>query len=144
MPQSFDLRSAAKSDFEFCWPIYRDTMRPLFEPPTDWRENDHVRTVEKALAHDGSSIIRSEGSDAGWLHVTENGQVIGVKQFLVVPALRNKGIGTGFLEWMKERADRKRKDLTVELMAASRARALLERMGFKAVPGTGRMVTMRY
>ena len=62
----------------------------------------------------------------------------------IVPQMRNRGIGTDFLEWMKGRADRKRKDLTVELMAASRARALLERMGFKPVPGTGRMVTMRY
>ena len=38
----------------------------------------------------------------------------------------------------------KHKDLTVEMMANSPARRLLERLAFKAVPGTGRLVTMRY
>lgn len=141
MPPAVDLRPAAKSDLDFCWPIYRDTLKPLTE---DWREADHHRIVERALGDSGSSILRSEGSDAGWLHVEENGQIIRLRQFLVVPALRNRGIGTGFLTWMKDRADRKRKDLNVELLANSDARRLLERMGFKPVPGTGRMVTMRY
>ena len=144
MPQSFALRPATKADFEFCWPIYHDAVRPLMEPPTDWHEPDHRRIVERALADTGSSILRSQETDAGWLYVTENSQVINVKQLLVVPYLRNRGIGTGFLEWMKGRADRKHKDLTVELMATSAASRLLERLGFRIVPGTGRILVMRY
>jgi GNAT superfamily N-acetyltransferase len=144
MPLSFELRRAGKSDFDFCWPIYRDAVRPLIEAPADWREPDQRRIVERALADAGSSILRSEGADAGWLHVAETRQVIELKQFLVVPTMRNRGLGTRFLDWMKERADRKRKDLTVELMTNSPARPLLDRLGFKAVPSSGRTVTMRY
>jgi GNAT superfamily N-acetyltransferase len=144
MPSSFDLRPAGKADLAFCWPIYRDTMRPLMAAPDDWHEDQQRRVVERALVDPGASILSSAGAEAGWLHVTENGQIIALKQLLIVPALRNRGLGTNVLGWMKERADRKRKDFTVELLAESPARRLLERLDFKAVPGTGRMVVMRY
>ena len=144
MPASFDLRPAAKADFAFCWPIYRDALQPLTQPPGEWREPDQRRIVERALAHAGASILRSEGADAGWLHVEETGQVIQLKQLVLVPAMRNRGLGTSFLDWMKERADRKRKDLNAELMTNSPARHLLERLGFKAVMTTDNKVTMRY
>ena len=141
---TFDLRTAAKSDFAFFLPIYRDAVRPQIEAPTEWHEADQRRVVELALADAGSSILRSEGADAGWLHVQETRQVIELKQFQLLPALRNRGLGTSFLDWMKERADRKRKDLIVEVMATSPALRLLERLDFKAVPGSGRLMTMRY
>ena len=144
MPSSFELRPTTKADIAFCWPLYRDALQPLMEPPTDWREADQRRIVERALADTGASVLRSQGADAGWLHVRENNQVIELKQLLVVPELRNRGLGTSFLGWMKERADRKRKDLTVEVLATSPARRLLERLDFKAVPGSGRLMTMRY
>jgi GNAT superfamily N-acetyltransferase len=140
MPTAFDLRPAGKADFDFCWPIYRDALQPL----TEWREPEQRRIVEKALADASSSILRSKGTDAGWVHVEENSQVILLRQLVVLPALRNAGLGGGFLSWMKERADRKRKDLNVEIVANSPARRLLERLDFKAVPGTGPIVKMRY
>jgi GNAT superfamily N-acetyltransferase len=144
MPLPFKLRSAGKFDFDFCWPIYRDALQPLIEPPTEWNEPDQRRIVERALVDAGSSIVHSEGADVGWLQVAETGQVIELKQFHLLPAVRNRGLGTSFLDWMKERADRKRKDLTVEIMTNSPVRPLLERLGFKAVPTSGRRVTMRY
>ena len=144
MPLSFELRPAAKSDFAFCWAIHRDVLQPLMEPPTEWHEPDQRRLVERAVADAGSSILRSEGADAGWLHVAETRQVIELKQLQLLPEKRNRGLGSSFLDWMKERADRKRKDLTMEIMTNSLARPLLERLGFKAVPTSGRTVTMRY
>jgi GNAT superfamily N-acetyltransferase len=144
MDLPFKLRSAGKFDFDFCWPIYREALQPLLEPLEEWREPDQRKIVERALVDPGSSVLRSEGADAGWLQVAETGQVIQLKQLHLLPAVRNRGLGTSFLDWMKERADRKRKDLTAELMSNSPARPLLERLGFKAVATPGRTVTMRY
>ena len=144
MPLSFELRPAAKADFAFCWPIYRDALQPLMETPTEWREPERHHLVERALADAGSSILRSEGADAGWLQVAETRQVIELKQLQLLPEMRNRGLGSSFLDWMKQRADRKRKDLTMEIMTNSAARPLLERLGFKAVATPGRTVTMRY
>ena len=142
MPTSFELRPAAKADFNFCWPIYRDALQPLMA--ADWKEPDQRRLVERALADAGSSVLRSDKADAGWLHMTENSQIILLKQLHLLPALRNRGLGTSFIDWMKERADRKRKDLNAELMSNSPARKLLERLGFKPVTTSGSTLTMRY
>jgi GNAT superfamily N-acetyltransferase len=142
MANSFELRPAAKADFEFCWPIYLEALQPLMA--ADWREADQRRIVERALADSGSSILRSEKADAGWLHMTENSQIILLKQLHLLPAVRNRGLGTSFIGWMKERAERKRKDLNAELPSNSPARHLLERMGFKAVSTAGSTLTMRY
>lgn len=144
MPSSFDLRAAGSSDFAFCWPIYRDAMQPLAEALTEWREPDQRRMVELALADAGSSILRAEGADAGWLQVGETRHVIELKQLYLLPQVRNKGLGTSFLKWMQERADRKRKDLTLEVMTNNPARRLYERLGFKAVGTSANKVTMRY
>jgi GNAT superfamily N-acetyltransferase len=144
MPPAFDLRGARPSDFAFCWPIYRDAMQPLTEALMEWHEPSQRRVVELALADAGASILRSGGAESGWLHVQETPHVIQLRQLFVLPAARNRGLGTSFLTWMKERADRKRKDLNAELMSNSPARKLLERLGFKAVNTSGQTLTMRY
>lgn len=144
MPSPFELRAAGPSDFDFCWPIYRDAMQPLTEALTEWREPAQRRVVELALADPGSSILRMEGTDSGWLHVEETRHVIQLRQLYVLPAMRNRGLGTSFLNWMKERADRKRKDFTLEVMTNNPARRLYERSGFKAVVVSDDKVTMRY
>ena len=144
MPLAFDLRATGPSDFDFCWPIYRDAMQPLAEALMEWREPAQRRIVERALADPGSSILRTEGTDSGWLHVEETGHVIQLRQLYVVPDMRNRGLGTSFLTWMKERADRKRKDLTLDVLANNPACRLYERLGFKAVATSDNKITMRY
>ncbi|MBS0546792.1 MAG: GNAT family N-acetyltransferase [Proteobacteria bacterium] len=141
MPIAFELRPAEKADLAFCWPIYRDAVQPL---TANWKEADHQRVVEKAVGHAGTSILRSDNANKGWVEVSENGGSVELRQLFIAAEARNKGLGTSFLNWMKERADRKRKDLLVELPANSPARALCERLGFKAVKTAGDKVTMRY
>jgi GNAT superfamily N-acetyltransferase len=144
MPPAFDLRGASPTDFAFCWPIYRDAMQPLTEALMEWHEPAQRRVVELALADAGSSILRSDGADSGWLHVQETPHVIQLRQLYVLPELRNRGLGTSFLTWMKERADRKRKDLTLDVMTNNPARHLYERLAFKAIGTADNKVTMRY
>jgi GNAT superfamily N-acetyltransferase len=144
MPPAFDLRGARPSDFAFCWPIYRDAMQPLTEALMEWHEPSQRRVVELALADAGASILRSGGAESGWLHVQETPHVIQLRQLFVLPAARNRGLGTSFLTWMKERADRKRKDLTLDVLTNNPARRLYERLAFKAVGTADNKVTMRY
>jgi GNAT superfamily N-acetyltransferase len=138
---SFELRPAAKADLAFCWPIYRDAVQPL---TANWKEAEHHRLVEKAVGHPGTSILCSDKADKGWVEVSENNGSVELKQLFIHAAARNGGLGTSFLNWMKERADRKRKDLLLELPANSPARALCERLGFKAVTTADNKVKMRY
>ncbi len=144
MTQAFELRAAKRSDLEFCWPIYRDALRPLTEAFTAWQEPAQRRVVEKALGDPGASILRAGGVDAGWLQVAETGAVIELRQFFVVEPMRNQGLGTSFLAWMKERAERKRKDLVLEVTTNNPARRLCDRLGFKPVKTADNKVTMRF
>lgn len=144
MPLAFDLRPAIKSDLSFCWPIYRDAMKPLTEAHAAWNEPAQLNIVEQAVASPGTSILRAENADAGWVQVEETHHVVQLTQLFLLPAVRNRGLGTSFLNWMKERADRKRKDLTLEVMTNNPARHLYERLGFKAVTTADNKIRMRY
>jgi GNAT superfamily N-acetyltransferase len=141
MPIAFELRPAAKADLAFCWPIYRDALQPL---TANWNEAEHQRLVEKAVGHAGTSILLSDKADKGWVEVAEDNGSVQLRQLFILPAARNGGLGTSFLNWMKERADRKRKDLLLDVLANSPAKGLCERLGFKAVKTADNKVTMRY
>ncbi len=144
MPPAFELRPATKSDLPFCWPIYRDSMKPLSEALSGWNEPAQLHIVEKAVINPGTSILRAGNADAGWVQVEETRHVVQLAQLFLLPAARNRGLGTSFLTWMKERADRKRKDLTLEVMTNNPARRLYERLGFKAVTTADNKISMRY
>lgn len=144
MPLAFDLRPATKSDLDFCWPIYRDAMKPLTEAVSPWNEAAQQKVVEQAVADAGTSILRQAGADVGWVQVEETRHAVQLRQIFVLSAVRNRGLGTSFLSWMKERAERKRKDLTLDVMSNNPARRLYDRLGFKVVTATDSKVTMRY
>ncbi len=144
MPLTFELRPAARSDLGFCWPIYRDAMKPLTEAVGSWNEAAQQKLIEDAVVDAGTSILRQHEDDAGWLQVEETRHIVHLQQLFVLPAMRNRGLGTEFLTWMKERADRKRKDLTLEVMTNNPARHLYERLGFKAISTASSKITMRY
>lgn len=144
MPLSFELRPAAKSDLAFCWPIYRDSMKPLTEAVSQWNEPAQQKIVEQAVGDSGTSIMRSDKADVGWLQVEETRYAVTLKQIFLLPTSRNQGLGTSFLKWMQERADRKRKDLSLDVLNNNPARHLYERLGFRIITTAGSKITMRY
>ena len=144
MPPVFELRTTSPSDLAFCWPLYRDSVQPLSEALAAWNEAAQRRIVEQAVGHAGTSILQADKADAGWLQVEETKHVVQLRHLYLLPERRNHGLGTAFLLWMKERADRKFKDLTLEVMTNNPARRLYERLGFKALATTDNKLTMRY
>ena len=144
MPLAFELRPSNSSDLALCWPIYRDAVQPLAEALAPWNEGAERQLIEKAVAHAGSSILRAENTDAGWLQVEETRHAVQLRHLYLAPQMRNRGLGTAFLAWMKERADRKRKDLVLEVMTNNPAQRLYERLGFKPLTTAANKVTMRY
>ena len=78
------------------------------------------------------------------MQVEETKNVVMLKQIFLLPTARNRGLGTSFLKWMQERADRKRKDLTLDVLNNNPARHLYDRLGFKIVTTAGTKITMRY
>ena len=136
----FEFRRIHPGDFAYCWPIYSEAMAPL---TTGWNEAAQRRTVEQALADEGASILVVEKSDSGWLQVSETRFDIHLGHLYLEPARRNQGIGTRFLSWMSDRARRKQKTFTLDVMTNNRARALYERLGFSPAGGSATKIRMR-
>ncbi len=144
MPLIFELRPSSPADLAFCWPIYREAMQPLTEALMQWNEVAQRRLVEQAVGQAGTSILKSESADVGWLQVEETRNAVQLRHLYLMAPMRNRGLGSAFLAWMKERADRKRKDLVLDVMTNNPAQRLYERLGFKPLTTAGNKVTMRY
>lgn len=139
----FDFRRIREGDFAFCWPLYRDSLQPLSAGLFDWDEAVQQQRVRQALADEGASMLVAENSDAGWLQCSETRFAIHLGHLYLAPERRNHGLGTGFLTWISDRARRKGKDLTLDVLKNNPARVLYARLGFKPVKTAAHVVTLR-
>jgi len=136
----FEFRRIRPGDVAYCWPIYSEAMAPLV---SGWSETAQRRVVELALGEEGASIMVVDKSDAGWLHVSETRFDIHLGHLYLEADRRNQGLGTRFLQWMSERAQRKAKTFTLDVMTNNRARALYERLGFAAAGTSAGKIRMQ-
>jgi GNAT superfamily N-acetyltransferase len=139
----FDFRRIREDDFAFCWTLYRDALQPLSTGLFAWDEASQQQRVRQALAAEGASMLVAENNDAGWLQCSETRFAIHLGHLYLAPERRNHGLGTAFLTWMSDRARRKDKEFTVDVMKNNPARALYERLGFQPVKTAGSVVTLR-
>ena len=137
----FEFRRIRPGDVAYCWPIYSEAMVPLV---SGWNEAAQRAMVERALGEEGASIMVVDKSDAGWLHVSETRFDIHLGHLYLAPPARNRGLGTKFLRWMGERATRKEKNFTLEVLKNNRARGLYERLGFRIIETSPLKFTMQF
>ncbi len=141
----FRLRPASGGDFQFCWSLYCDLMKPLtMELLEYWDESGQRRMIEEALADSGTSIVVLSGSDIGSLQINETPEEIYLGQLYVTPSMQNRGIGTAVVRRLCDRASRERKALALEVMKNNRARSLYERLGFDTVGSSKYKLNMRW
>ena len=140
----FSFRRVEPTDFAFCWPIYRDAMQPLTAELMQWNEASQRRGIEEALSDEGASILVWQEADAGWLHVIETRRDIHLGHLYLAPQARNRGLGSKFLSWMGERATRKNKNFTLDVLKNNRARGLYERLGFRIIETSPLKYTMLF
>lgn len=139
----FDFRRMRPDDFAYCWPLYRDALQPLSAGLFVWDDLAQQRRVREALADEGASVLRTQDRDAGWLHCSETRFIIHLGHLYLAPEMRNRGLGSSFLTWMSERARRKGKDFTLDVLENNPALALYGRLGFRPVQSRSHVVTLR-
>ncbi|HTR87468.1 MAG TPA: GNAT family N-acetyltransferase [Reyranella sp.] len=140
----FDFRAVRNGDFAFCWPLYQEVMQPLMVAPGSWNEAAQQKTITQVLSGSGTSILVVESSDAGWLSVDETRFIIHLSHFYLSADWRGRGLGSAFLRWMSDRAKRKQKQFTLDVLKSNdRARQLYERLGFQVIGTTGPRLNLR-
>ena len=139
----FEFRPVAPRDFSYCWSIYRDAVEPLALELKDWNEAVQRKRIEEALTDSGASILVENHEATGWLHVDETRFEIHLGHLYIEPQARSRGLGSRFMRWMNERARRKNKAFTVDVLKNNRAKILAERLGFRVVGTHGNTLRMR-
>ncbi len=99
--------------------------RELFELTSD------AASFATELVLDEAELIVVAGERVGWVQSSVHGNAIHLAQLHIAPAWRGRGIGRAVVDRVIERAHAARRDVTLAVQAASRARRLYERLGFE-------------
>lgn len=144
MTPHFELRPAILDDFQFCWSLYRDSMKPLTLELMQWNEAGQRRAIEQSLAEPDTLIIVANALEVGWVHFKETEAEIYLGQLYVTPAMQNRGIGGAITQQMIDTARKSGKSLRLDVMKNNRARSLYERLGFRVITSSQYKYTMQW
>jgi GNAT superfamily N-acetyltransferase len=136
------LRPARPDDFDFCAPLYfsgmAETIRELkldmAAQTANLRERWDAAEVE---------IIMSDGADIGWLQKSIQGDALYLEQIFIDAASQNRGIGTGIINRLIDKAKQDGRPVTLGVVKINPALRLYERLGFRVTHQDDRKFYMR-
>src|SRR4051794_29708181 len=129
-PMPAVLRPARPDDFDFCARLYfssvAETIRLLkldmAAQTANLRKRWDVAEVE---------IITSDGADIGWLQKSIQDNTLYLEQIFIVAASQNRGIGTGIINRLIDKARLDGRPVTLGVVKTNPALRLYERLGFR-------------
>jgi GNAT superfamily N-acetyltransferase len=124
------LRPARAEDFDFCARLYFSGMAEVIRElkldmalqTANLRERWDVAEVE---------IITSDGADTGWMQSAVVDKARFLKQIFIDAPFQRRGIGTGIIHRLIDRANRTGEPVTLGVVKSNPARRLYERLGFR-------------
>jgi len=126
------LRPAAVDDLPFARRLYLDNMREVSARVLPWDEARQTASFDARFVPEEVSIVRLDDDyDIGWMQIAETEREIFLKQFFIDRRFQRRGIGTGLLHGLIERATRAGKTIALGVVKGNSARSLYERHGFQ-------------
>jgi ribosomal protein S18 acetylase RimI-like enzyme len=141
---SVRLRAAKKSDYDFAKQLYFDTMLPLLTELDAWNEQRLTLRFKRAFKPEIGQIITLDGTDIGWLQVSESETEITLNQIHIIAELRSRGIGSRLIRELLADAKSKRKPVVLSVVRNNPALALYRRLGFRVVRRDAEKLYMRW
>jgi GNAT superfamily N-acetyltransferase len=136
------LRPARNEDFDFCARLYFSGMDEIIRElkldmalqTANLRQRWNVAEVE---------IITSDGEYIGWMQssIRDDGRFL--EQIFIDAPFQRRGIGTGIIHRLIDRANRARQPVTLGVVKINPARHLYERLGFRITLDDDRKFYMR-
>ncbi|MBX2852024.1 MAG: GNAT family N-acetyltransferase [Phycisphaeraceae bacterium] len=129
----YTLRPAAESDRLFVVTLWRDSLGsyavPLFGK---WYEEISEKSFT-ANQPSNLKIIMVRGEMAGVLCLRMEGDKLYLGDLELLPAYRNRGLGTRLLQDINAYADAKGLVVELQVLVTNPARSLYERLGFRPI-----------
>lgn len=145
-------RTMSDADLPFLKQVYRSTREAELQM-TGWPEVQKAAFIDmqfnaqhlyyqQSYGDAAYQVIVGEGKDIGRLYIWESETQIRIMDIALLPAARNKGIGTYILDGLIEEATIKQKRINIHVEHNSPALKLYERLGFRKVEDLGFYVFM--
>jgi ribosomal protein S18 acetylase RimI-like enzyme len=130
---AFGLRPARKDEFGFAEAIYIHWMRPLMAALGPWDEAERRAALRRSFKAAEVNIITLDGSDVGWMQVSERDFDYNLAQIQLMENYCGRGIGTRLIRDLLELAGREGKTVSLSAVRTNRAIGLYERLGFRII-----------
>jgi ribosomal protein S18 acetylase RimI-like enzyme len=129
----FDIRRARRNEFAFAEKIYINSMRPLMTELGSWNEVERSAALRRSFKADDVNIISLNGTDIGWMQVSERDTDYNLAQIHLIEEYCGRGIGTRLITELLERARSERRTVSLAVVRTNRAIGLYERLGFRII-----------
>ena len=113
------------------WAFPEAIRAPLLE--TQYRAR--VEGIRAAYPHAERGILLVDGQPAGRVVIDRSAEEIYLVDIVVLPTLRNRGVGSAVLRQLIEESEKTRRPLSLNVDAVNPAQRLYQRLGFLRVGG---------
>ena len=137
------LRPATVADFEFAKSLYLETTVKLLRALGPVEDKAVIERFTRAFHRNPAQVIRRDGSDIGWIQVSETDGGLHLHQLHLVGRCRNQGIGTKLIRDLMQRAFRKGAPVSLNVVRGNPAISLYRRLGFRVVGEDEEKLQMR-
>ena len=132
------LRPATPADAEFCYQLHKAAMGEYITAIWGWDEQVQRAFHERAFNPHRWQIITVGQADAGMLDVEYRPEEIYLSRIEIDPRYQGHGVGTRIISALLDEAQRKGKDLVLDVLTVNRrAYALYQRLGLTEVARHG-------
>jgi ribosomal protein S18 acetylase RimI-like enzyme len=124
-------RRAVAGDVEFARRVHHEAYRDVVVRQFGrWDEGLQNRFFMEGWKSELTEIVLCDGVPCGCLSVVERAAGVVVRNIALLPEFQGRGIGTGLLAEVMERAGERGVPVRLDVLHQNRARKLYERIGF--------------
>jgi ribosomal protein S18 acetylase RimI-like enzyme len=129
----FSLRPAGPGDDEFALGLYLPITRGLLSDIPGWDDARIIERFRKAYDPVQVQVICVNGSDVGWMQLSELDEGLHLDQLHLVEAYRGRGIGTQVMKDLLSLAQSRDLPFRLNVMRANSAIEFYRGLGFAVV-----------
>jgi ribosomal protein S18 acetylase RimI-like enzyme len=139
------LRRAKRADEDRLFALHREAMRDYVAATWGWDETWQRGFFARNYAPGRHAVIVRGGNESlvGRICLTRHWRRIFLRDIELVPAERNRGLGTAIIAAVIELARRERRAVDLVVLKCNPAQRLYARLGFAVIADDGARLTMR-
>jgi ribosomal protein S18 acetylase RimI-like enzyme len=153
-PETFELRPVRATDGEFLFQVYAST-RVEELARVNWSDTQRANFLRSQFAaqtqhyttqYPGAEfqVVLVDGQPAGRLYLHRRPGEIRVMDIALLPAFRQRGLGTALLQQVLAEGARTHRCVTIHVEIFNPARHWYERLGFQAIAENGVYLLMEW